>query len=138
MHRQKREIASDIGLRWPRPLGFSMVSSTGAKAFRGADAESSLRRMRIPAPASMKPRARQPFLRKRPKQRAADGACSVEPLVFLIVSRVGYASCSRRLRACCSVHSFLCPGLWMRDVIDHVGAGRCLTAAFPEVHLNLL
>src|SRR2546423_4809144 len=121
MHTQKREIASDIGLLRSR-LGFSMVWSTRANALRGADAESSLRRMRVPAPASTKLRAWRPFLWKRPKQRAAGGACSIEWLVFLIASRVRHAGCSRRLGACCLVHSFVLSRL--RHVIDHVRAGR--------------
>src|SRR2546425_5447553 len=110
-----------------------------ANAFRDADAESSLRRMRVPAPASTKARAWRPFLRKRPKQRAAGGACSVERLVFLIAWRVGHAGCSRRLGARYLVHSFLWSRLRVRHVIDHlfdIRADRCLTAAFAEVHLN--
>src|SRR5437667_905846 len=141
MHTQKREIASDIGLLWSRPLGFSMISSTRASALRGADAGSSLRRMRVPAPASMKTRAWRLFLRKRPKQCTAGSACSVERLVFLIALRVGHAGCSRRLGACCLVHSFLWSRLPVRCIIDHlfpVRADRCLIAAFLDVHSNLL
>src|SRR5437773_12333722 len=141
MDRQKREIASDIGLLWSRPLGFSMVWSTRASALRGADAESSLRRMRVPARASTKARAWPLFVRKRPKQCTAGDACSVEWLVLLVASRVGRAGRLRRLSACCLVHSFPRSRLPVRCVIDHllpVQADRCLTAAFPELHLSLL
>src|SRR6266581_4368810 len=141
MHTQKRETASDAELLRSRLLAFNMVGSTRANGLRGSDAESLLRRMRVLARAWTKPRAWRPLLRKRPKQRAAGGACGVERLVFLISARVGHAGRSRRLSIRWFVWSFLLSRRRVLHVFEHlfdVRADRRLAAAFPELHFRLL
>jgi len=68
-----------------------MVLSTGKwTAGYRSRADSSLRgtRARCMARASTRSRAWLSLLRKRPKQRAASGACRIERLIFLIPSRI--------------------------------------------------
>src|SRR5437867_1479330 len=98
--------------------------------------------VRCMARASPRSRAWRSLLRKRPKQRAAASACSVQRLVFLISAHVGHASCSWRLSVCWFVQFFLFLSrprvLRVLEQLFHIRADRCLTAAFPELHFRLL